>query len=221
MKGAFHVISSTALQNSFCCISRQKKTQFEWFAKKAGDRLSLVWALQSEEEAHSSCRRTIISTIKILTDENWIVSSMWKLQFLLCRENTSELQRSDWEICGLLWGRRGFLTCRTSAARWLGQNSQICFDFHHWASFPGKQTVSFCSSFRCRTGAGNSLYCLSGGEANRFLEISAKRRLWSLSDGDAAQPPLHNVYKCLLAKAWKAGAAKMVIVAHFTASQNP
>lgn len=178
------------------------------------------------KKVHSSCCKTIISAIQILTDENWNGSSLWKLQFFLYRENMSEFQRSYWEICSLLWGMWGFFTCHASPAHHLGQNSHrfsLTFSTEH----PFHRSRLFNFVLPLDAGLAQAavlplcLYCLSYVEANRFLETSTKRRLWSLLVGDAVQPPPQYICKCLLAKAWKEGAAKMVIVACFTASQKP
>lgn len=68
VKGTVHAISSTALQNSFSCILRGKKSpaQIERLSKAAGESLSLVLSWRSEAEgSFPSCR-----TAQVLPDGN-------------------------------------------------------------------------------------------------------------------------------------------------------
>lgn len=59
------------------------------------------------QKVHSSCHRTIISTIQILTHENWNGSSMWKLRFFFSRENTYTNCRGRTEKSVACSGERG------------------------------------------------------------------------------------------------------------------
>lgn len=64
--------------------------------------------------------------------------------FLIQGKHVSELQRSYWEICSLLWGRWGFFTCHTSAAGWLGQNSpRFALTFTTEHPFQGSRRFNF------------------------------------------------------------------------------
>lgn len=70
VKGVFNVILSTALQNSCFCISRGKNNSLGGLIRRQETDCHLFSLCSRRKKVHSSCRRTVISTIPILTDEN-------------------------------------------------------------------------------------------------------------------------------------------------------
>ena len=182
-----------------------------------------LFSLRSRrKKVHSCCCKTIISTIQIFTDENWNGSSVWKLPFFLYRENTCLNHRDHTEKSVAYSGECGDFS---HAMQVLQVNWVIVHTDFLWLSL--LSILSNGAGYFTVTSVGLALalplhlYFPSYVEANRFLETSTKRRLWSLLVGDAIQPPPQYICKCVLTQAWKEGVSKTMVVACFTASQKP